>query len=432
MWRQKRFVALTFLLTILISSLAISADTIWITPLDTTSDQTDYSDDSLSIAEVINLVAENHPILKSLDLKYEQSLGMLKQAGLWPNPEFGIEIEDISWNKTGFRETELSFSLTQEIDLWGKRSSQKDVARQEINAAKWQNKVTTFDLYLLIKVRFYELAHAQRETALSASHLELTQAIEATIARRVEKGAALTSELLLAGLEKERSILNLEDANLNQSNASSTLASLWKRTSDKLVVIEPDFEALSSIDYSLILDMADSNRNIMPLSLEEEMVSAKIAESRALAKPSLTLSGGIKRSEADGANSFIFGLAVPLPFFNRNQGEIASLTAEARALDYEKKYARIEAEAEISSMLNRHKNLELRYQKLGSRIIPAAKEAYNSLRKAYDAGKIPYATLLEGERTMISFQSELNNTKHAIRMERINIERLTGLLIEKL
>ena len=75
------------------------------------------------------------------------------------------------------------------------------MAQSEIDATRLQIKQSTFDLYLEVKQRFYSLAHAQQQVILSQTALELANDIVKNITFRLDRGAALQSELLLAELE---------------------------------------------------------------------------------------------------------------------------------------------------------------------------------------------------------------------------------------
>ena len=46
------------------------------------------------------------------------------------------------------------------------------------------------------------------------------------------------------------------------------------------------------------------------------------------ARPAVTFSGGFKRLKIDQSKSLLFGVSLPIPIFNRNQGERQSLTAQ--------------------------------------------------------------------------------------------------------
>ena len=317
----------------------------WKNPFPVDQKQSSALLDSLTLDDALKLVAERNPALAALKYKVDAAQGQLKQAGLWPNPELEVEFEEVGWDAPWFSESEASALLSQEIELWGKRKNRKNLALSEIEATRSETAVAGFDIYAVTVERFYALAHAQKQVALAKEANLLAGAINESAKIRVEKGAALSTELLLAEVELERARLELAQSETELANVRDELASLWKSDGSEIVVVESDFDVAALLQISSLKLLVSGSRDVAALERKVGIVNAQLNLEKANGKPNLFLSGGYKRLEAEGSNTFVFGVGIPLPFFNRNQGNISILRARSEALKFAQEQALVNARA---------------------------------------------------------------------------------------
>lgn len=404
----------------------------WENPFEDVSDATSVSTDSLSLSETLRLVAKANPRLHAGRERIKATKGLIVQAGLRPNPKFEIEAEEIGGDASGFRESEINITLSQEFELWGKRGNRRNLAISEAETVRLDVMFANFEVYTSAVERFFDVSHAQQRVALSLKASRIAKSIAETAKMRVDKGAALLSEFLLGELEFERAQLNLAEAESDLITAKERLSSLWKEQRSDFDVQQPgaDLESLTEIER--FQPLIENSRKISALNREEQTIKARLNLEQSNGKPSVTLSGGIKRLEADNANTFIIGAGLPLPLFNRNQGSTASLRASVEALKLEMEQATINAETEFKSIQRRLTQLVSRYRTLTTSLLPKAEETYSSLKKAYDSGRIPYSILLESQRTLIDLRFGLNDIDLTIRREVVSLERLLGVTINRM
>ncbi len=405
----------------------------WDAPFDSTDAPSPGGGTPLSFADVLGLVARHNPTLQSLVFRERASRAGLTQASLWPNPELEAELEEFSWEAPGVSESEMLLLLSQELELFGQRGARKQVAQSAIDATELATRVAAFDLYVDAKERFYRLAHAQKLLALAETSVTLANDIVDNINFRIGKGAALQSEFLLARLEQQRSELVMEQARQDVLGARALLVSLWEQPADDTPVTvsakeEPEFARLVE-RLADVHNPIDSTRGVMQLRTESARVQAEQSLATVQARPSITVSGGIKRAQAAKANSFVLGVGLPLPIFHRNQGERQGLAAQQRSLDFEMARARQESGAAIASGTITLRQLIQRHHTLDSALLPTAADAYETLQSAYEAGRVPYTQLLEAERSLNELRFEHADLLLDIHRQIIALERVTGITL---
>jgi len=407
------------------------ADDRWQAPFAVAGNEADSAQSVITLSSALKLVVANNPTLLSLVFQRESAGARLKQAGLWPNPELDAEFEDVGWDAPGLTESEITISLSQELEIFGQRGARRTLAAAGMSAAEWDIATGAFDLYLEVKRRFYVAAHAQERLLLSHTSVELAEGIVDNMEFRISRGAALQSELLLASLELQRMQLAREEAKQEFDVARVLLTSLWNaQTPDIAISIDTDPDLTSVLDrLSTVEDAIDSTRSVTALNRQADLVRAETQLVAAEARPSITLSGGYKRLEADNSNSLLFGISLPLPLWNSRQGEKQSLESQARALGYELARERIETRAQIHSGVIRLRQLIDRHNIINNELLPTAESAFQTLRSSYDAGRLPYTNLLDAGRSLIELRFEHCDLLLSIQRQIIAIEEITGLKI---
>jgi cobalt-zinc-cadmium efflux system outer membrane protein len=141
------------------------------------------------------------------------------------------------------------------------------------------------------------------------------------------------------------------------------------------------------------------------------------------------VSGGVKRFEGAKSNSLLFGISLPLPLFNRNQGDREKLAAELRAIEYQIEGERTAATSELNTLSIQLDQLLGSHESLDSLLIPTAEEAYETLQKSYESGTLPYTQLLEARRLLFDLNSEHNDLVLSIQEQIIALESIAGVTI---
>lgn len=401
----------------------------WQDPFRSSQKRTESSHDSLTLVKVLSLVADANPALRIGLKRIESANGLLTQTGVWSNPELGIEIEEFGWDAPGLQESEITVMLTQEFELWGNRRNRKQVAQRELEAVQLETQIAAFDLYATTTERYFTLSHAQRSVMLAKDAVDLASDIAESARLRVDMGASMQSELLLGQLEMATAELELAEAISELEIARTTLASLWRGKASDIVVAEIDFDPGVIAQVDALQSLPEGGRHVRTLEAEAALTDAELDLERSGSKPNLSLGGGYRRVEANGSNSFLIGVGLPLPFLNRNQGSIRSLEARQDALRLSREQALVAARTEFDTSQRRIEQQVSRYLMIRTHVLPKAEETYVSLKSAYDKGKLSYTTLLEAQRMLLTLRFELNDIELSIKREIVTLERLLGVTI---
>ena len=365
---------------------------------------------SLTLVEALELAGAS-PSVDVAEAQVDVARGNQQQAGLRPNPEVSVEVENIAGTGVfrGLRATETTLAVGQRLELGGKRSARLEAARAETRVAELRAEIARADLALQVRQRFVDAVAARQRLRLAEQALTRSQEL-ARIARvLVDVGRdpplrALRAEANLGEAEAELAERTAED-----ENARRLLAALWGDPVPPLSVDE------SSLPFDARAVPAEPLAVLAIRLAEAELdaADAVIDRERSLRTPDLTLSAGVRRSEEADAQGFIVGASMALPLFNRNQGSIAAAQAAARAAEAQRALLVVESARSIATARATLEAAEERVETLENRTVPQAEEALRLATIGYRAGRFSLVELLDATDARDAALNSLINAREA-------------------
>lgn len=297
-------------------------------------------------------------LLLAQRLEVPKAEALLQQARLWPNPlvtldevnlwatghqlnVFGQELPAFSGGNFG-KNQQLTFSVEQLIQTAGKRK--KLIGLEEINVEKAK---TYFDDVLRhLKIEFRQqltnLQYLQFKKNIYLNQINTVHHLTVAYLKQVEAGNVPRGDYIrLKALELDltRQYNELLKA---ITDAQNELKLLMHLPADAYIVLTPEgyvknTQQISLLDLQTIIDSAKSNRPDLKISELELTFSKKLTDyEKSRRVPDLVVKGGYDRGGNFMYNFVGFGIALELPVFNRNQGNIryAHVRSEQQDLYY--------------------------------------------------------------------------------------------------
>jgi len=307
--------------------------------------------EAIFLKENLLLIAERLEISKAEAMKL--------QASLWPNPTisldeinlwatqkqlavFGEELPGFNGGNFG-RNQQISFSVEQLILTAGKRK--KLMALEQVNVDKSQQYFQDLLRHLKYEFRLQltQLQYLQFKRAIYLNQISSVRQLTHAYQRQVDLGNIPKGEYIrLKALELEIS-KQINELNKEINEVQKELKLLMRLPANVYLILSDDdylknIESFKSLSLSALLDTAKSIRPDLKLAeLEQTYFSKLYAYEKAQRTPNLTLKGGYDRGGNFMYNFVGFGVAMDLPIFNRNQGNIryANLGIEQSKILYE-------------------------------------------------------------------------------------------------
>lgn len=386
---------------------------------------------TLGLQQAVTKTLEQNPTLVAFGHQFEAQAGRVQQAGLKPNPELTLAVEDAfgSGELTGMDSAETTLGISwvlegrqrrERVKLAQARTSVLEVERDIHRLDAAANSARLYMLTLALQARLQQAEQA----------IDFTRNVVKVIDRRVNAGNSPTAESARAKVELSRRLLEHEDIEHELLVAKRQLAAQWGSTQVEFTAVEGTLTQLPKVaSYSELKNRLDQNPRLQYFVTSERWEESQLALAKAESKSQWRLSAGVKHLSAIDEQAVVVGVAVPLGVFDRQQGRIT----EARAL---MALNRAEREAEQiqleTALYGTHQELLHSLHIVNAyqtEILPALDTALKETRRAYDLGRYSYLEWQAVQRDYLDAQNTLIETSLAAHLKAIELERLTGVAI---
>ena len=385
--------------------------------------------DSLSIDEAVARVLERNPDLAAATREVDAREREAAQAGARPNPHLLAELENVAGSGAfeGMQGSEATLSIAQRIEAGGKRGRRVQAATVEQDIAAADRTILRAELIAATRRAYSTLWVAQRRADV-ASELERVAAdvLEAASAR-VRAGAASAVERSRASVALETARLVRATAEHEASTAALRLASLWGDEAPGSLSLAADLTRPASIpSLAELQQRAEAGPRLARRRLELARLRAHAEVSRGERAPDLELSAGVRRFEAGDDHALLFGVALPLPLFDRRAAAITGADRRVEAGERGQDAEGLRVRTEIGALRMGLVSSLAEIDATRDRILPEAETAFGETREAYLRGRLGLTDVLDAERTLFQLKDSLYASVERHHAARADLDALLG------
>jgi cobalt-zinc-cadmium efflux system outer membrane protein len=361
----------------------------------------------LTLRLAVALTMDRSPELRAFAWDAQVAQARIRQARLWPNPELEVERENFGGTGqfSGSDSAETAISLAQSLPLGGDIRRRRELAEFQSDLAEWDYHAARLDTLVEVTQRFVRALAADRKLDLAKQELELALATESITSKRVEAGDASPVELARVVVPVVTAELELSQAERSQQATYRILSLSWGARSVTFDRVSGDLDSLDPAPKpEELIRHINQNPEVARWATE---ISARIAERRlakAEAIPDLKGRLGVRRFHGTDDNALVVGISLPLPFFDRGQGNILSTRMDEASARSRQRAAELRIEGMLSAVCSELVAAQDEAVALRERALPAADIAYKATLFAFKEGKLPFFDVLDAQRTLFGLQ----------------------------
>jgi cobalt-zinc-cadmium efflux system outer membrane protein len=381
------------------SRLAISPDTL---PDAASSHAFVEPANPLTLAEAIDYALAGNAGLAVAAREVRAFDGVRIQGGLRPNPELGVQVEDLR-----DRNRVTTLELSQRIERGGKREARMAVAELGQSAATQDFRARERALRAQVTAAFYGVVGAQESVSLARASLELAEQVTEVAAKRVQAGKVSPVEETRARLAESAVRSELAAAGSALRVARARLSALWGNVRPRFDRADGPRSAdirLRSLD-SLLAALEDAPL-VARARAEAARRRAVVDLERTRAVQDVTVSVGARRNEELGLNQVLFGLSIPLAVNDRNQGALLEAVRRADQAQDELAALQVQLSERLVTALERATTARERVRALDQDILPGAQSAYRAATLGFELGKFTFLDVLDAQRTLFQARTQ--------------------------
>ena len=376
----------------------------------------------LSLAKAIELALEGNPEVAAAKRQWEATEGQVLQGRSRPNPELAYSLED-----TRSKTRTQSWQLNLPVELGGKRAARTKAAEKTREQAQAQLAELQATVRANVAAAYFDVLTAQERLVLARDSAALAKSSTDTVSKRVAAGKVSPVEESKARVAEAGVRVELAQAASEQRNALSRLFALLGRIDAPYTVLEGKAENLPSVPSLADLQpLISSAPGVVLARIEVDRREALTALEQSKRVPDVTVSVGMQRSNETQRNVLLFGVSVPLPVFDRNQGNLLeALKLEDKARD-ELQAASVRLHSEVAQGQERLSTIIAEVQSLKQDVLPGAKSAYDAATIGFENGKFNFLEVLDAQRTYFTAKSQYLKALGEAHRAAADIDRLLG------
>jgi cobalt-zinc-cadmium efflux system outer membrane protein len=384
---------------------------------------------TLTLSQAISAALAGNPDLAVAAYELKAGDTRIIQAGLRPNPEISLYLEDFAGTKAAFgiREMQSTLSLSQVIELGGKRSRRIGVATSGRDLLDIERQIHELDVLSEVTRRFIDVVTAQEHLSLAREAAALADRTKQAISARVQTARSPWAELSRATIASTRAQIAQHRAETRLHNARQALAVLWGGTEARFDVARADLYRFVSLDsLESLRERLRRNPNFARFASEARLRDAELRLAQAEARPNIALEFGVRRYEATDAVGLVAGFSLGLPLFNRNQGAVAEATIRQSQTIAAEQAALARADATLAALYRQALASREEADELRTAALPQAQAALDQTQYGYERGRFSYLDLTTAQQELLALRLAAIDAAADFHRLVAEIERLAG------
>jgi cobalt-zinc-cadmium efflux system outer membrane protein len=383
----------------------------------------------LGLGDVLALTLVRNPELSAYSYEIRTREAQALQSSLLPNPELGVRTEEFGGTGAtkGFDAAETTIEVGQLIELAGKRAKRTHAAQLDKELADWDYKARRLDVFTEAAKAFIEVLAAQERVALAEQLNKLAAEVKYAVGQRVIAGKVSPLDETKADVSVAASQIELDKSKRSFDIARTKLSAFWGSSKPLFAGLKGDiFETKPHGTFEEFSAQAANNPDIARWKSELSHRRAVVALEKSKSVPDITISAGTKYLAGPDDTAFVVGVSIPLPIFNRNQGNISAAHAQLNKTRELTRQAEVAIQTQLvdayESMLSAYEQMV----NLKEKIIPASQQVFDATQEGYRYGKFGYLDLLDAQRTFFEAKQQYLAVLVMFHQTHADVERLVG------
>ena len=383
---------------------------------------------ALSLPEALAKAIQHNKELAAFEYRLEEQVGRVQQAGLLPNPELKVVLEDAvgSGNFSGFDSAQTTLSLEWILE--------RRIRNRRVGAAEARSGLLVFDAEILrldvaaeTAQRFLSSLANQARLASANDAVLLAEGTVGAVNHRVRAGKSPSAELARAEAELAITRLARDDVTHELSTAYHRLAAQWGEIELGFSHVGGELLVLPTTQsFTALTERIEQNPQLARFVSEGRVAKANLRLAEARRWPTLRPTLGVRRYEATDDTALYAELKIPLPLFSRNQGQVSESRAAMARTYADASAARVRVHTALFEVYEELQHHFHRAETLGDEVIPRLAKALEETRRGYEQGRYSYFEWRSVQADLIEARGELIEASTGAHRLVIALERLTG------
>lgn len=353
---------------------------------------------SAGLDELLALTRQRNPDLAAAAARVGEARGRMVQAGLYPNPTAGYSGNQI--NDGPGTPGQQGGYVSQEFVTAGKLQIAREAARLGVTAADWQVASKWFDTAARVKTTYYEYTAALAVLRETERTLDLFTT------------ALATTEKLAAGGKVDGYDVTRLKVEVTQTANRVGAARQRVAATERMLAVVVGVDRLPGVaatelpaavgvpGYDEAVGLAGRSSFVLAAAAEVEQARLEVRAAEVKPVPNVETVTTVAHDFVTRAPMVSVLVGLPLPVWDRNQGNIASAQYRLRAAEAGVEQARLRAIERLAGAYQRYENARRQLDLFRTKVLPDAAAALEQIDRVYAARGERFFDTLDARRVL--------------------------------
>jgi cobalt-zinc-cadmium efflux system outer membrane protein len=359
----------------------------------------------LGLDQLEAMALGNHPAVVEQRARVRAARGNWYQVGLPMNPVAQYQSDEIG---AGGHSGLHSLQVSQTWVTANKLGLARGVAAAEVRREQADLERTELQVRTSVRTAFIAALIAQQRVEQTGGLRRLAERSMQSAQAMLDAAEVSRISLLQSQVATERAQLAYENALAGEQAARRRLTAASGRGAEITAPLRGDLERLlPELPWeSLLEELVASSPETAAAEAELDRARRALQLACAQVTPNVTSVAGVGIDAGSDRAFARFGVSLPLPLRNRNEGNIAQARAEITAANAALGRVQFDLGQRLAQAVGRYRVARSRVETLRETVVPRAEETLELSRKAFEAGESNFQELLIVQRTL--FQARLD------------------------
>jgi len=362
------------------------------------------------VDDFVQLAVTRNPRLARATIAIDAAQGRYLQAGLYPNPDLAVNWDEIG-DRTGPGGIITAPKLSQTIVTGRKLSLSQAVVAREVDQATLELISERYAVIAAVRAAFYEAYALQQRYEVLGELLKLSDEAVANGKTLLEAKQIARLDMVQLEVQQQQFRAELQAVEKELPAAYRRLAAVTGENGLNVPAVVGTFDGLPSYDLEQTrVAVLASHPDIRTAKVGVDRAQAVVRRAQAEPIPNVTLSGGYIRQFENKSHDGAAGLSMPIPVWNRNQGNIHAAKAELGMAIQSVGRVENELVGRVAVAFQTYAAAKQRAELYRVEILPRATETYELSMKAFKGGQFEYLRVIQAQRAVAEAKLELNKS----------------------
>lgn len=282
---------------------------------------------TISLPQALQRALAANPRLTAAERDVGIATGQRIQAGVLLNPEVSYEQDDSfgTGKYRGTKSAETTLQISQAFEWFGKREARIAAGTAGVETAAIQRQAVRLEVLSETAIAFLNVLGSQRRIQILDEQVAALDKLTPLLQRRVEAGASSPAETGRAEVASALVKADRERIRSTLASARRELAVLMGDATPKFASVSGRLDAIGRPpSFQSVVAAIDANPQLVRWTAIYAQRNAELLLARLKPYPDVRIAAGWRHFNESNDDAVRLSLSVPIPVFDRNQGNILS------------------------------------------------------------------------------------------------------------